>query len=1007
LEAQKTSYLKRLGAIPIIALTILIAFAVILNTGKPVFNPPNLAFILQILFVLIASLTVAIVSARGYLTNGSLNLVFLGAALLINGTITTISVVPLGLSSNEIVTMANLGTLTSAIILFLSAIITLQGTVPSNIDRRKIILIITYFASILLIGVLIALALSNVLPVFLTSTGPTLLRRTVLAALIVMLFGSFVIFEYRYFKTKSPILYWYSLALALFGLAMVAAYFTVKLGDPMNWLSRITIYLSGIYFIIALLSRATSEESDVGLSTKWAEAFRSNPEQLATFFSRMLDGFAYCKIITDKSGKPIDYVYLDVNEAFARNLGLKRESILGKKATEVLKEGKIPEDWMEISSHVALNCEPTTSELYSQETEKWFHVSLYCPQRGHFVSISEDITQRKQLEREIEVIARFPSENPNPIFRIDGKGTILYGNMAGDSLLATWNCKVGERAPEHISQAVANALSSDKRTELEETYGNKALSFLFVPITSEGYVNIYANDITERKKAEEALRASEQRWATTLASIGDAVIATDTSGKIMFMNIEAEELTGWTLSEVLQKPVKTSFNIVNEQTRLEVENPIERVLREGMVIGLANHTVLIRKDGVEVPIDDSGAPIKDKEGKTTGVVLIFRDITERKEAEEKLEEYRNNLEKLVEERTFSLKESEEKYRTLFDSIDEGFCIIEMVFDSNYKPLDYRFLEINASFERQTGMHDAKGKLMRSFAPNHESYWFEIYGKVALTGQPIRFTNEAKALNRYYDVYAFPVGEGKIRNVGILFNDISQRRNLEIQLKDAERLAAIGATAGMVGHDIRNPLQAITGDVFLAKTDLTAIPESEEKKSIQESLSEIEKNVDYINKIVQDLQDFARPLKPNAEETDIKLIIEDLLKKNALPENVKVTVKVDTDARKVVADSTFINRIMYNLVNNAVQAMPKGGKLTIHAYKEAKDIVIAVKDTGVGIPDAAKGKLFTPMFTTKSKGQGFGLPVIKRMTEALGGTVTFESQEGKGTTFIIRLPPAKS
>ncbi len=168
--------------------------------------------------------------------------------------------------------------------------------------------------------------------------------------------------------------------------------------------------------------------------------------------------------------------------------------------------------------------------------------------------------------------------------------------------------------------------------------------------------------------------------------------------------------------------------------------------------------------------------------------------------------------------------------------------------------------------------------------------------------------------------------------------------------------------------------------------------------------EIEKNVDYINKIVADLQDFARPLKPNVEETDIKHIIDDLLKKNGLPENIKVSVKVENDARKVVADSTFINRIMYNLVTNAVQAMPKGGKLFIHAYKEANDIVIAVKDTGVGIPEAVKGKLFTPMFTTKSKGQGFGLAVIKRMTESLGGTVSFESQEGKGTIFTIRLPP---
>jgi signal transduction histidine kinase len=228
-----------------------------------------------------------------------------------------------------------------------------------------------------------------------------------------------------------------------------------------------------------------------------------------------------------------------------------------------------------------------------------------------------------------------------------------------------------------------------------------------------------------------------------------------------------------------------------------------------------------------------------------------------------------------------------------------------------------------------------------------------------------------------------------------------------QLKDSERLAAIGATAGMVGHDIRNPLQAITGDVYLTKTELASIPESKEKKNALESLTEIEKNIDYINKIVADLQDFARPLNPHAEKTDLKRIIDDLLSKNGLPQNVKVSVKVETDAKIVVADSAYINRIMYNLVNNAVQAMPKGGKLTINAYKEANDSIITVKDTGVGIPESVKSKLFTPMFTTKSKGQGFGLAVIKRMTEALGGTVSFESQEGRGTTFIVRLPPPRS
>jgi len=143
-------------------------------------------------------------------------------------------------------------------------------------------------------------------------------------------------------------------------------------------------------------------------------------------------------------------------------------------------------------------------------------------------------------------------------------------------------------------------------------------------------------EVAERAKAEIALRASEQRWATTLASIGDAVIATEVSGRITFMNGIAEGLTGWQLNEASRRPVAEVFKIINEQTRQKVESPIEKVLEMGNIVGLANHTVLLRKDGTEFPIDDSGAPIRDPNGKVTGVVLVFRDITERKRAEEQL-----------------------------------------------------------------------------------------------------------------------------------------------------------------------------------------------------------------------------------------------------------------------------------------------------------------------------------------------------------------------------------
>ncbi len=137
---------------------------------------------------------------------------------------------------------------------------------------------------------------------------------------------------------------------------------------------------------------------------------------------------------------------------------------------------------------------------------------------------------------------------------------------------------------------------------------------------------------------DESLRESEQRWATTLSSIGDSVIATNVSGEVTFMNKVAEHLTGWTLAEASGKPLKDVFHIINEKTRKEVESPLIKVLKFGVVVGLANHTILVRRDGTENPIDDSGAPIKDEDGKTTGVVLIFRDITERKKAEEALRE---------------------------------------------------------------------------------------------------------------------------------------------------------------------------------------------------------------------------------------------------------------------------------------------------------------------------------------------------------------------------------
>jgi signal transduction histidine kinase len=248
-------------------------------------------------------------------------------------------------------------------------------------------------------------------------------------------------------------------------------------------------------------------------------------------------------------------------------------------------------------------------------------------------------------------------------------------------------------------------------------------------------------------------------------------------------------------------------------------------------------------------------------------------------------------------------------------------------------------------------------------------------------------------------------EGQVEGVFAAARDITERKKLEKMLQESERLAAIGSTAGMVGHDIRNPLQAITGDVYLLESEVSSLPEGDAKDNMKESLEGIDQNVQYVNKIVQDLQDYARPITPVVTETNLETLFEDMLK-NGVPENIEASLRVEKKAKKIVTDTQLLKRVLSNLVSNSLQAMPNGGKLMVRAFRDVGDTVITVEDTGGGIPENVRSRLFTPLFTTKSKGQGFGLPVVKRMTEALGGTVSFESELEKGTKFIIRLPTPK-
>jgi two-component system, NtrC family, sensor kinase len=273
-------------------------------------------------------------------------------------------------------------------------------------------------------------------------------------------------------------------------------------------------------------------------------------------------------------------------------------------------------------------------------------------------------------------------------------------------------------------------------------------------------------DIVERRKAETALQQSEQRWATTLASIGDAVIATDTAGRITFMNPVAESLTGWCLHEASAKPIAEVFDIINEYTRQKADNPVAKVIEQGIVVGLANHTILIRKDGTEFFIGDSGAPINTEKGDITGVVLVFRDISEERKANEAVEA------------------SEIRYRRLFESAKDGILILEFH--------DGRITAANPFLKDLLGydQDELLGKQLweigafKDILANKEAFLeLQEEGYIRYDDLPLE-SKDGRRINVEFVSNVYSIDHTKVIQCNI--RDITERKKTENALKASER-----------------------------------------------------------------------------------------------------------------------------------------------------------------------------------------------------------------------------
>jgi len=228
-----------------------------------------------------------------------------------------------------------------------------------------------------------------------------------------------------------------------------------------------------------------------------------------------------------------------------------------------------------------------------------------------------------------------------------------------------------------------------------------------------------------------------------------------------------------------------------------------------------------------------------------------------------------------------------------------------------------------------------------------------------------------------------------------------------RLKERERMATIGETSAMVGHDLRNPLQVVymLGSRLNKKISVLrdgGVDESElsELEYIETKLKE---QTNYMNKIVSDLQDFSKNINLVYEDTDMEQVVVEVVGTLKVPDNVEFSVTMDEGLRGVRADGNLLKRILTNLLTNSIQAMPEGGSLAVTGTVSGDMATIVVSDTGIGISEENMSKLFQPLFTTKAKGTGLGLAVCKRIVEAHGGEISFESKEGVGTSFSIKFP----
>ncbi|MBN1906575.1 MAG: response regulator [Deltaproteobacteria bacterium] len=417
--------------------------------------------------------------------------------------------------------------------------------------------------------------------------------------------------------------------------------------------------------------------------------------------------------------------------------------------------------------------------------------------------------------------------------------------------------------------------------------------------------------------------------------------------------------------------------------------------------------------------------IKDPDGyylKTLPITV--KNALDRKKAEIELKKYKEELEKLVDQRTQKLRESEERYRTLITRMTNGFALQEIICNETGTPCDFRYLEVNSEFEKLTGVakEEIIGRSALELFPETGTELIRKYGRVALAGVSMHFEHYAERFEKYFDILAYCPEPGQFATI---ITDVTARKKaeeekrlLEKQLLQTQKLEALGTLAGGIAHDFNNILSIIFGYIELAQLDIT------DPAQVSHDLAEMKNAAFRARDLVNHILAMSRRAEEKKHHIRLKDVINEAIKllKSTIPSTINITAHIDSE-KIVFADASQMHQVIMNLCTNAYHSMKvTGGELTIQLsdtevrkdsnnplpdMRPGEYIRLTVSDTGHGMDDETMEKIFDPYFTTKGVGEGtgLGLSIVHGIVTSHDGYISVESRKDEGASFTVYIPVA--